>query len=101
MPIGNISKAGKSFSGAAEYDLAQGKYAEQENSKKPEILEQNFVFGNDYKDLGKQFREVSNENKRVESPVMKVSISFDTKENLSESQKIEFTKNHLENKTIL
>ena len=92
MPIGNISKAGKSFSGAAEYDLAQGKYAEQENSKKPEILEQNFVFGNDYKDLGKQFREVSNENKRVESPVMKVSISFDTKENLSESQKIEFTK---------
>ena len=92
MPIGNISKAGKSFSGAAEYDLAQGKYAEQENSKKPEILEQNFVFGNDYKDLGKQFREVSNENKRVESPVMKVSISFDSKENLSESQKIEFTK---------
>ena len=92
MPIGNISNAGKSFTGAAEYDLAQGKYAEQENSKKPEILEQNFVFGNDYKDLGKQFREVSNENKRVESPVMKVSISFDTKENLSESQKIEFTK---------
>ena len=92
MPIGNISKAGKSFSGAAEYDLAQGKYAGQENSKKPEILEQNFVFGNDYKDLGKQFREVSNENKRVESPVMKVSISFDSKENLSESQKIEFTK---------
>ena len=92
MPIGNISKAGKSFSGAAEYDLAQGKYAEQENSKKPEILEQNFVFGNDYKDLGKQFREVSNENKRVESPVMKVSINFDPKEKLSDAQKLEFTK---------
>ena len=92
MPIGNISKAGKSFSGAAEYDLAQGKYAEQENSKKPEILEQNFVFGNDYKDLGKQFREVSNENKRIESPVMKVSIIFDTKENLKKKKKIEFTK---------
>ena len=35
MPIGNISKAGKSFSGAAEYDLAQGKYAGQENSRNP------------------------------------------------------------------
>lgn len=93
MPIGNISKAGKSFTGAAEYDLAQGKYAEQEASKKPEILEQNFVFGNDYKDLGKQFREVSNYNKRVESPVMKISISFDSKENLSDKQKIDFTKN--------
>lgn len=92
MPIGNISNAGKSFTGAAEYDLAQGKYVEQEEAKKPEILEQNFLFGNDYKDLGKQFREVSKYNERVKSPVMKISISFYSKEKLSDAQKLEFTK---------
>ena len=92
MPIGNISNAGKSFTGAAEYDLAQGKYAEQNEEKKPEILEQNFLFGNDYKDLGKQFREISKYNERVKSPVMKMSISFDSKEKLSSAQKLEFTK---------
>ena len=93
MAIGNISPAGKNFTAAAEYDLAQGRYAEQEKAKQPEILEQNFVFGKDYKDLGEQFREVADENKRVLSPVMKFSISFDPKENLSDKQKLEFTKN--------
>ena len=92
MATGNISPAGKSFTGAAEYDLAQGKYAEQEEAKKPEILEQNFLFGNDYKDIGKQFRDVADYNKNVKSPVMKFSINFDPKEKLSDAQKLEFTK---------
>ena len=92
MATGNISPAGKSFTGAAEYDLAQGKYAEQEEAKKPEILEQNFLFGNDYKDIGKQFRDVADYNKNVKSPVMKFSINFDPKEKLSDAQKVEFTK---------
>lgn len=92
MATGNISPAGKSFTGAAEYDLAQGRYAEQEEAKKPEILEQNFLFGNDYKDIGKQFRDVADYNKNVKSPVMKFSINFDPKEKLSDAQKLEFTK---------
>ena len=92
MATGNISPAGKSFTGAAEYDLAQGKYAEQEEAKKPEILEQNFLFGNDYKDIGKQFRDVADYNKNVKSPVMKFSINFDPQEKLSDAQKVEFTK---------
>lgn len=90
--MGKMSPAGKSFSGAAEYDLAQGRYAEQEGQKQPEILERNEIYSDDYKGIGKECREVSAYNKKCTSPVLKFSISFDPKEKLTDSQKLEFTK---------
>lgn len=92
MPIGSISKSGSSFRGAAEYDLAQGIYAKDAEEKKPEIIEQNFVFGNNAKDLGKQFRDLAQDNNKCKKPVMKFSISFDPKEKMTDDQKKDFTK---------
>lgn len=92
MPVGNMSPSGTSFSGAAEYDLAQGKYRRENKSKKPEILAQNLISSNYYKDIGRDFRELALENKRCTNPVFKFSISFDPKENLSDDQKLNFTK---------
>lgn len=92
MPIGSISKSGSSFRGAAEYDLAQGIYAKDAEEKKPEIIEQNFVFGDNAKDLGKQFRDLAQDNDKCKKPVMKFSISFDPKEKMTDAQKKEFTK---------
>ena len=92
MPIGKISKSGSQFSSAAEYDLAQGKYAKQEAEKKPEILDKNFLSVEHYIELGKEFRELANDNKNCKKPVLKFSVSFDPKEDLTDSQKIEFTK---------
>ncbi|MCD0480355.1 relaxase/mobilization nuclease domain-containing protein [Chryseobacterium sp. LC2016-29] len=92
MPVGNMSPSGKSFSGAAEYDLAQGKYRRENKSKKPEILSQNLISSNYYKDIGRDFRELALENKRCKNPVFKFSISFDPKENLSDDEKLNFTK---------
>lgn len=92
MPVGNMSPSGTSFSGAAEYDLAQGKYRRENKSKKPEILSQNLISSSYYKDIGRDFRELALENKRCEKPVFKFSISFDPKENLSDDEKLNFTK---------
>lgn len=92
MPIGKISKSGNNFSSAAEYDLAQGRYAEQEADKKPEILEQNFLSATSYKELGKEYNEVADFNKKCKNPVIKFSVSFDPKEKLADTQKLEFTK---------
>lgn len=92
MPVGNMSPSGTSFSGAAEYDLAQGKYRRENKSKKPEILSQNLISSNYYKDIGRDFRELALENKKCKKPVFKFSISFDPKENISDEEKLNFTK---------
>ena len=92
MATGKMSPAGKSFTGAAEYDLAQGKYAEHEAEKKPEILASNFISATHYKEIGRECREVSDYNKKCTSPVMKFSVNFDPKENLSKEKQLEFTK---------
>jgi hypothetical protein len=92
MPIGKISKSGTQFSSAAEYDLAQGKYANQEADKRPEILDKNFLSAEHYIELGKEFRELASDNKNCKKPVLKFSISFDPKEELTDTQKIEFTR---------
>ena len=92
MATGKMSPAGKSFTGAAEYDLAQGKYAEHEAEKKPEILASNFISATHYKEIGRECREVSDYNKKCTSPVMKFSVNFDPKEKLTDAQKLEFTK---------
>lgn len=92
MPIGKISKSGNSFSGAAEYDLAQGKHRTENSKKKPQILENNLVFAHHYKEIGREFRNLAMKNKRCIKPVLKFSISFNPKEVLTDSLKLEFTK---------
>jgi len=54
--------------------------------KKPEIIEKNNIYGNT-KAMAKQMRFVSNANSRISKPVMHVSVSFDTKERISEEQR--------------
>lgn len=92
MPIGKISKSGNSFSGAAEYDLAQGKYRTENSKKKPQVLENNLIFAHHYKEIGREFRSLALKNKRCSKPVLKFSISFDPTEVLTDSLKLEFTK---------
>lgn len=91
MPIGKISKCGNNFSGAAEYDLAQGKYRTHNRSKKPEVLKKNLIFENHFLDIGKEFKMLAIENKRCKKPVLKFSISFDSEEILTQEQKLELT----------
>lgn len=93
MPIGTISRSGNSFTGAAEYDLAQGKYRTENSKKKPQILDNNLVFSTQYKVIGREFRRVALDNKRCKKPVMKFSISFDPAQTISDELKLEFTKN--------
>lgn len=92
MPVGKFSKSGTSFSGAAEYDLAQGKYRKDNKMKKPEILFSNDIYSDFYKEIGREFRHISNSNKNCKKPVMKFSISFDPNENISDELKLKFTK---------
>lgn len=93
MPVGKISKSGNSFTGAAEYDLAQGKYRRDNKTKKPEILQTNLIYSNYYKDIGREFRALSISNQKCKKPVLKFSISFDPVEKLTDEQKIELTLN--------
>lgn len=83
MPIGEAHKSGESFSGLAEYILAQGIYAPDSISKKPEIVFRNHIFGSDYLTLGKEFREQAKENQRVKKPVMHLTVNFKTADEIS------------------
>lgn len=91
MPVGKISRSGNSFTGAAEYDLAQGKHRRENKFKKPKIIDSNFIFGDYFKDIGREFRAVAFGNKKCKKPVMKFSISFDPNEEISDENKLEFT----------
>lgn len=92
MPIGEIHKSGNSFTGVNEYVLAQGRYQNQQNDKKPEIIEQNLLFSNNYKDLGREMRSVSLENKKVSKPVMHFSVNFKEGDLSSQGQQVEAVK---------
>ena len=83
MPIGEAHKSGESFSGLCEYILAQGIYASESNSKKPEIIFRNHVFASDYLSLGKEFRDQAKENQRVKKPVMHLTVNFKTADEIS------------------
>ena len=83
MPIGEAHKSGESFSGLAEYILAQGLYAPDCVSKKPEIVFRNHVFASDYLSIGKEFREQAKENRRVKKPVMHFTVNFKTADETS------------------
>lgn len=92
MPIGEIHKSGNSFTGVNEYVLAQGRYQDQQNDKKPEIIEQNLLFSSNYKDLGREMRSVSLENKKVSKPVMHFSVNFKRGDLSSQGQQVQAVK---------
>lgn len=92
MPVGKMSKSGTSFSGAAEYDLAQGRYRSENKHKKPDIIFSRDIFSSFYKEIGREFRQVSNINTRCKKPVWKFCISFDPTEKISDAQKLNFSK---------
>nr|WP_313254636.1 relaxase/mobilization nuclease domain-containing protein [Empedobacter sp.] len=92
MPIGEAHKTGNSFTGIFEYILAQGNYKNENITKKPEIVLQNFSLENDYKSLGKEFRFQANENKKVIKPVMHLTLNFSEKDNIKNHVQLNFLK---------
>lgn len=90
MPIGEAIKSGGSFSGLAEYILAQGVYKKDNKVKKPEIVFRNHVYSSKYLELGNEFREVAKENTRVTKPVMHLVVNFATSDNVSIDNQKEF-----------
>lgn len=87
MAIGSIDKSGNSFSGISEYVLAQGKYKEDEKNKAPEVIESNNIYSTNYKDIGREFREIADQNKKVKKPVMHYSVSFRKGDNTTEDER--------------
>lgn len=96
MPIGNIHKSGNSFTGISGYTLAQGKYEQDQATKKPEIIVQNLIFSNQYKEIGKEFRNVAQENQNVKKPVMHYSVSFSKDDKTTQAQQVEAVKMTME-----
>lgn len=92
MPIGEAHKSGSTFTGLCEYVLAQGIYSPQNKDKKPEIVFNNFIYGTDYLNIGKQFKDQANDNKRVVKPVMHLTVNFKTEDNISKPNQEEFVK---------
>ncbi|KKX46490.1 hypothetical protein [Sphingobacterium sp. IITKGP-BTPF85] len=72
MPTANAN-TGNGFSKAISYALQEAKkYPEEERAK---VLELNQVYGSS-KEMGKQMREVSDDRKTVQKPVLHVQINF-------------------------
>ncbi|RRT86374.1 relaxase/mobilization nuclease domain-containing protein [Empedobacter falsenii] len=92
MAIANIHDSGSSFAGISEYVLAQGKYAGEEKTKQPEIIEKNNIYSDNYKDIGREMTEIAKGNSKVKKPVMHYSISFDEKDKTPEKVRIEAVK---------
>lgn len=96
MPIGEAHKSGSRFSGLCEYVLAQGIYDIQNELKKPEIVLHNYIYGEDYEEIAKQFKEQADENRKVKNPVMHLSVNFKTEDHISEKVQKEFVKRVLD-----
>ncbi|NIJ44432.1 hypothetical protein FHR24_000871 [Wenyingzhuangia heitensis] len=90
MPIGEAHKSGSSFTGLAEYILAQGIYKYQNNEKKPEIIFRNHVYSSNYLELGSEFRDLAKENSRVTKPVMHLTVNFKNSDNISNDNQKKF-----------
>ncbi len=96
MPIGEAHKSGSRFSGLCEYVLAQGIYDIQKEFKKPEIVLHNYIYGQHYEEIAKQFKEQADENRKVKNPVMHLSVNFKTEDHISEKVQKEFVKRVLD-----
>lgn len=96
MPIGEAHKSGSRFSGLCAYVLAQGMYDIQKEFKKPEIVLHNYIYGQHYEEIAKQFKEQADENRKVKNPVMHLSVNFKTEDHISEKVQKEFVKRVLD-----
>lgn len=96
MPIGEAHKSGSRFSGLCAYVLAQGIYDIQNELKKPEIILHNYIYGEDYEEIAKQFKEQADENRKVKNPVMHLSVNFKTEDHILEKVQKEFVKRVLD-----
>lgn len=96
MPIGEAHKSGGSFTGLAEYILAQGIYKYQNDDKKPEVVFKNHVYSSNYLELGAEFREVAKDNARVKKPVMHLTVNFKTSDNISNENQKKFVQKIIE-----
>lgn len=92
MPIGIIHKSSANIGIALDYDLAQGRFKEQEESKKPEIVLSYNVFLGNHEHLKAQFKEQANENKRLKNKALRFSINFDEKDQTPEHKRRDFVK---------
>lgn len=92
MPIGEAHKSGSSFTGLAEYILAQGIYTPQNSDKKPEIIFRNHLFSSTYLELGSEFRDIAKDNSRVTKPVMHLTVNFKETDNISNDTQKKFIK---------
>lgn len=82
MPTANAN-TGNGFSKAISYALQEAKkYPEDTRAK---VLELNQVYGSS-KEMGKQMREVSDDRKTVQKPVLHVQINFHPDEKLNNAQ---------------
>lgn len=96
MPIGEAHKSGSSFTGLAEYILAQGIYTPQNSDKKPEIIFKNHLFSSTYLELGSEFRDIAKDNLRVTKPVMHLTVNFKETDNISNDTQIKFVQRIME-----
>ena len=92
MPIGEAHKSGSSFTGLAEYILAQGIYTSQNSDKKPEIVFRNHLFSSNYLELGSEFRDIAKDNLRVTKPVMHLTVNFKETDNIGNDTQKKFVK---------
>jgi len=82
MPTANAN-TGNGFSKAISYALQEAKkYPEQTRAS---VLDFNQVYGSS-REMGKQMREVADERKTVQKPVLHVQINFHPDEKLSRTQ---------------
>jgi hypothetical protein len=82
MPTANAN-TGNGFSKAISYALQEAKkYPEETRAK---VLDLNQVYGSS-KEMGKQMREVADDRKTVQKPVLHVQINFHPDEKLSRAQ---------------
>ena len=82
MPTANAN-TGNGFSKAISYALQEAKkYPEETRAK---VLDLNQVYGSS-REMGKQMREVADDRKTVQKPVLHVQINFHPDEKLSRAQ---------------
>lgn len=82
MPTANAN-TGNGFSKAISYALQEAKKYPEE--MRASVLEFNQVYGSS-KEIGKQMREVADDRKTVQKPVLHVQINFHPDEKLSRAQ---------------
>lgn len=100
--IGKVSK-GMSFYHTIRYCLEDKKELSEEQKQamsighlqhkdRAEVLEYNLCFGSNASELARQFKEVEKLSRRVEKPVLHISLSLDPEDKLTKNQLVEISR---------